>query len=1270
MVLALTAALVAPYFIDWNHYRSAFEREAGRVLGRDVRVEGTARARLLPFPSLTFTDVVVAGETPDAPGMTVEEFSMDAELAPFMRGEVLIFDMRLVRPFAHISIAADGGIDWAVRPSSPFDPRQVTLEKVNIVDGSVALRHDASGRAHTLTDINAELSARTLAGPWRIDGTLAVDDMPLALSVSTGSADADGTMRLRLEAVPNHVPIRISTDGQARMEDGAAHYEGSFLLNTYAAEEVAKLRGSEGETFALRDTVATNRLSGRFDLQHDRLSVEEFRFETGPPDAPYRAEGRASLELGAAPRFAIAADGAQLRFEPDQEANGAIAGIDLEKRFSAFAKTIAALPSPTIPGQVSISLPAIVAGDTTIRNIQLSAQPTDGGWQVGSVAATLPGRTRFEANGLLTTREALAFDGHMLLAIGQPSGFAAWISRDVDDAIRRLPAAGFSADVALSGAAQRFEALELMLGDARFNGSLERRQPADARPSLALTLDGEALDLEGIRAFMSLFVSDTGINRLAGHDVDLNVKAGPVTATGMTAQTLDSALRLRQGVLEVDRLTIGGLAGAQLSATGQIRDFATAPTGKIDATILSADLAGLAGMLAERFPDNPVLTGIARRTLAFPGLLADSEINLVASAADNGDDTVGLAISAEGVAGGTDLGFSLSDKSPRGALPDGAFKMSLTARNDDAAVLYGLAGLPALPLGLAGDARLELSADGSLADRVATQVSVTGEGMRAGFDGALTFAESKPSLTGKAQLKSDDIETWLAVAGVVLPGFGLGMPVDLSAELEWSDALAVLSGLKGTVSGSDLSGDLTVSVDGGKPHFDGALELSHLDLAPMAELVLGTEVFSGEDGDAWPEVPFGQDVQLPFSASLDLRADALWAGFWAGAQNGALKLRLDEEGLAVSDMKAAIYGGTIDGFATLRNNGGTGLLSAQLGLDQAALDALMPQASLAGRINARASVSASGKTVNGMAAALSGSGSAVLKDLVIDGLNPGALPAILRRADEAGNAIDAERTAAFAPPIIRDGQFVAEASELAYAVAGGVARTPPVRLSGDGATLTAEASADLRAMSVEVRGSLAFDAGTEAVIGSEPAVGIETRGAFGMAQTEIATAPLAQFLTQRALEREQVRVERMQSVLLEQQRLRREARYFVALANEREAAEAERLRLEREIELQRERERQARAEEEARRNAAEEERRRAEAERAAREREERSRRDTKPQDQSGSAVERAPLPAPGADGEKADGPSEGANSRDAVSEFFRAKNLSSDRLLELLGPKE
>jgi hypothetical protein len=82
------------------------------------------------------------------------------------------------------------------------------------------------------------------------------------------------------------------------------------------------------------------------------------------------------------------------------------------------------------------------------------------------------------------------FSGSLLLAVAQPSGFAAWVAHDVDEAIRRLPAAGFQAKVDISPRKQVFRDMELILGDARFKGSLENDQPADANPSMVVKLDG------------------------------------------------------------------------------------------------------------------------------------------------------------------------------------------------------------------------------------------------------------------------------------------------------------------------------------------------------------------------------------------------------------------------------------------------------------------------------------------------------------------------------------------------------------------------------------------------------------------------------------------------------------------------------------------------------------------------------------------------------------------------------------------------------------
>ncbi|TIW06611.1 MAG: AsmA protein, partial [Mesorhizobium sp.] len=234
--------------------------------------------------------------------------------------------------------------------------------------------------------------------------------------------------------------------------------------------------------------------------------------------------------------------------------------------------------------------------------------------------------------------------------------------------------------------------LELILGKAKFSGSIDSSQPDGARPSVLMQLTGGEMDLDGLAAFASIFISDKGANRFSDRDLDFQIKAGPVSALGLSADTVDTALRLREGLLEIDRLSIGGLAGASISATGRVKDFPQSPTGKLNASIVAVDLKPLIDVAAEHYPDNAVLKGLASRAAAYPELFQDARIDLLTSAADNGDGTSGLALSAQGNAGGSAFSASLSGKGSADKLTEAPVSITFNARNDNATTLLALYG--------------------------------------------------------------------------------------------------------------------------------------------------------------------------------------------------------------------------------------------------------------------------------------------------------------------------------------------------------------------------------------------------------------------------------------------------------------------------------------------------------------------------------------------------------------------------------------------------
>ena len=85
-IIALVAALVGPYFIDWNQFRPQFEAEATRVVGAPVRVGGELDARLLPTPSLRLRSVVVGGAN-DLGKVRADKLDVEFSLGSLMRGE-------------------------------------------------------------------------------------------------------------------------------------------------------------------------------------------------------------------------------------------------------------------------------------------------------------------------------------------------------------------------------------------------------------------------------------------------------------------------------------------------------------------------------------------------------------------------------------------------------------------------------------------------------------------------------------------------------------------------------------------------------------------------------------------------------------------------------------------------------------------------------------------------------------------------------------------------------------------------------------------------------------------------------------------------------------------------------------------------------------------------------------------------------------------------------------------------------------------------------
>ncbi len=1140
LVVALFSALLGPYFVDWTNFRQDFERQASFILGKKVVVHGDVSARIIPFPSITLSDVRIAQPGKTEPLVRVENFSMDMELAPFLSGEARIFEMRLDKPTVRLKLQEDGTLDW-LRTGTPSIPAKlVVLENVRINDGELIFEDGQTGRTRVASELNMSASAKSLAGPWRFDGHGALDGVAGNFSVVTSAYEGNGLLRASVHIEPDRQPMRLDLDGALKMENQRLGYGGEFS---------AAYRGKGDE----ESQTPGPRASGKFELANDAIRLPEYRLELGSRADPYVVTGEATLDTGLNPQFLLLADGQQVDISRiggvPASAAGRAAPQTAMMRYQALMSVLRDIPVPPVPGRASIRLPSILAGDTTFRDIEIDVEPVADGWHVSRAAAQFPGRTVFEASGDLALKGETSFRGAMTIASNQPSGLATWLSGQVDPSIRKLNAAGFSASVELTNRLQRFEALELAAGGDILRGRAERLDNGDGSPTLSFELAGGELNIGALQALASLAFGGDSTQMLASHAIAGKLDIDALSAFGTVARGVSSAFSYDQGALNIQRLAIGEIEGARVNASGTLGGTPSEPQIDLNGKLEAAETGAMLTYIAGKLPKHPVMQ-MLERNAAYYG---DAALGFALRAGEGADWP--FEANVEGEIGGTSLTAHLASE-VLGISSDTAFTLDISASNDNGTALLGQSGFEPLPFvdGQGGVVGLQISQVAGGAANVL--VNYTGEttSLNIAGEGALT-ATGLFNGQYEVKLESDDLEPYFVMNGVAIPQLGAGFPFEATAKLDIASDRLTLDRIAGKVDLNEFNGKLTLT-RGAQPRLEGGLSLSTVDAAWLAESVAGPVLDAGT-GEL-SAAPIGEATLPPFVIDLEVKADRFWAGYQYPVTGFAGQLHFDGKSVSVTDATGVFSGAPAKGSFSLSNADGQLFLRSQFSADGADFAPLSwetdGQPVLSGHADIGFLLEGTGRSMRVLSQQISGSGTLSFDQVEVNGLNTSILDEVLERAD----GVEDEFTAAVTLPLVKDvigtGSTILKDVSLPFTVAGGAMRIGNVGAADENARLSIEAVADLNARLLDANLRVAFLSGDEALAAAEPAVTVSFTGAMEAPEVSIDAGEMASFLSLRAFERERRNVELLQANILEKQRLRREAAYYKSREEAREAA--------------------------------------------------------------------------------------------------------------------
>jgi large subunit ribosomal protein L24 len=288
LIIALIAALVGPYFIDWNQFRPQFEAEASRIIGSPVRVSGELDARLLPTPSLRLRSAVVGGAN-DPGEIRADKLDVEFSLGSLMRGEWLATELTVNGLSLDLGLDPNGRIDWPA-PHGTFDFASLAIDRLNLT-GRIALHDAASGSTLELSDIAFSGDVRSLAGSIRGDGNFMLAGIRYPFRISSGQTpDGNGT-RVHLNIDPGQRALAADLEGVLAFEAQAPRFEGAVLLAMPAGQQDAEQQPW--------------RIATRVKADYAGARLDQIEVNYGAEERALRLAGNGDVRFGASPLLRV-----------------------------------------------------------------------------------------------------------------------------------------------------------------------------------------------------------------------------------------------------------------------------------------------------------------------------------------------------------------------------------------------------------------------------------------------------------------------------------------------------------------------------------------------------------------------------------------------------------------------------------------------------------------------------------------------------------------------------------------------------------------------------------------------------------------------------------------------------------------------------------------------------------------------------------------------------------------------------------------------------
>lgn len=1104
IVVLVGVILIVPSFLNWNEYKTQFEQAATDFTGRDVEIKGDISLSLLPMAALSVKDITVFNMDGGKAEYLLSLKSLDIQvsfpsvLSSIFGGRVKIKKFILVDPIIAMEVLSDGRANWVLNANDPGTEQQtatkdISLDNFQIVNGQISFEDMTSHQIGLLRKINANVQAKSINGPFIVDGSARYKGLGVDLNLNLGKHRQGKKMPVKLAITMLDRRISANVIGGVMLDEKSPSFAGKLEITASDAGDVLnatdRFKGLKnpahlktGQDFALETMINAKR---------DELSASELNIRIGQS----RGQGNGHIAFGEEINLQAALSVNKLDMDPLLSAFGEYQNIRANEKSPLPRAEDGQIDTNNIvnrlSGNIDLKLGALKYNGKIASQIAVKLLAKEGMIGIPAIQARMPGGASLFFKGRITPPDAqkesqVTLTGDMAVNASNLRGLLNWLKVDTAD----IPAGQLAQFSYKSGLKMTSDLLQLYemdgtLDAVNYKGGIS--YAISGRPSYGINLDVKNLNLDSYMTSNNLPESGpktspktspktgpkTGpenkktdhaydlkkiFARLSEFDANYEIALSNITAGGIKIRSGQLKGLLLGGALDAKTIKFQDVSGINIDASGTGANFGSKPAVTVN---FSADAKSLAGLQRNINRDNFIdLRKLGKMKLsgAISSTLEKMDVDLKSSFGVKKLDVAGTIRSATlkkfPDIGSADLEIDMQSMSLAALVDQLDLSLNKPRAADDRPVRL----------------RANIKASPDIID----------------IDGKMNVAAGEILISGrkKGKGKSETVDLTLDMKGAETKEFIRGLGVDFKPSARKLGAIAlkvkvagvgdqyIFSNIVGDVGPVKLSGSGKLNTAADKPVFDFNLKTGDIPLHDFLEKNTNRNK-AGPVYGQWSRAAMDLSLFSEFEGQLNISAGSLIYNAYI-FENAAFEANLKNGLLSVNNFTGRLFGGDVALSGTFG-----GVKKPKMALNIALKKASLPQATkssagitpVTGFFDMSGQFAGEGKSQYDMVSSLSGAGNIMASSGQINGVD---IPALSNRiSDMASSDMTSERAFLnFLGKVLSGGKTSYKGGQSNFVAKDGKIKFSSFDIELDGAKSNVEMALDLMMWTIRSDGWL------------------------------------------------------------------------------------------------------------------------------------------------------------------------------------------------------